>query len=56
LDGLSNDDVVNLNVPTGIPLHYALDPVTLTPARPAVYLDPRAAAAAIEAVANQGKK
>jgi 2,3-bisphosphoglycerate-dependent phosphoglycerate mutase len=56
LDGLSDEAVVALNVPTGIPLHYELDDATLQPARPATYLDPEAAAAAIEAVANQGKK
>jgi 2,3-bisphosphoglycerate-dependent phosphoglycerate mutase len=56
LDGLSDEAVVALNVPTGIPLHYDLDAVTLMPTKPAVYLDPAAAAAAIEAVANQGKK
>jgi 2,3-bisphosphoglycerate-dependent phosphoglycerate mutase len=56
LDGLGNDEVVNLNVPTGIPLHYELDSTTFAPTKPAVYLDPAAAAAAIEAVANQGKK
>ena len=56
LDGLSDDAVVSLNVPTGIPLRYELDPVTLMPSEPAAYLDPAAAAAAIEAVANQGKK
>jgi 2,3-bisphosphoglycerate-dependent phosphoglycerate mutase len=56
LDGLGNDEVVSLNVPTGIPLLYELDPVTLAPSRPATYLDPAAAAAAIEAVANQGKR
>jgi 2,3-bisphosphoglycerate-dependent phosphoglycerate mutase len=56
LDGLSDDEVVSLNVPTGIPLHYDLDPVTLEPARPGAYLDPEAAVAAIEAVANQGQK
>ncbi len=55
LDGMSGEDVVNLNVPTGIPLHYDLDPVTLMPTRPSVYLDPDAAASAITAVANQGK-
>jgi 2,3-bisphosphoglycerate-dependent phosphoglycerate mutase len=47
---------VELNIPTGIPLHYDLDPVTMNPTKPAAYLDPEAAAAAIEAVANQGKK
>jgi 2,3-bisphosphoglycerate-dependent phosphoglycerate mutase len=56
LDGLSDEAVVALNVPTGIPLHYELDDATLLPAQPASYLDPHAAAAAIEAVANQGKK
>ena len=56
LDGISDDDIAGLNIPTGIPLYYELDedfqPVT-TGGR---YLDPDAAAAAIEAVKNQGKK
>ena len=56
LDGLTDDEVVALNIPTGIPLYYDLDPVTMRPTKPAAYLDPEAAAAAIEAVANQGKK
>ncbi len=56
LDGLSDEAVVALNVPTGIPLRYDLDPQTLLPTKPAEYLDPEAAAAAIDAVANQGKK
>jgi 2,3-bisphosphoglycerate-dependent phosphoglycerate mutase len=56
LDGLSDEEVVALNIPTGIPLHYDLDPVTMHPTKPGAYLDPEAAAAAIEAVANQGKK
>jgi len=55
LDGLTDNEVVALNIPTGIPLHYDLDATTLRPARPGAYLDPEAAAAAIEAVANQGK-
>jgi 2,3-bisphosphoglycerate-dependent phosphoglycerate mutase len=55
LDGLSDDAVVALNVPTGIPLRYELDEATLTPTRPADYLDPEAAATSIEAVANQGR-
>ena len=54
LDGLSDEDVLGLNVPTGIPLCYELDDKTLRAARPAAYLDPEAAAVAIEAVANQG--
>jgi len=56
LDGLSDEEVVSLNVPTGIPLRYELDPETLKPMSAGEYLDPQAAAAAIEAVANQGKK
>jgi len=56
LDGLSEQAVVGLNVPTGIPLRYDLD-ADLCPAnRGGTYLDPEAAAAAIEAVKNQGKK
>ena len=56
LDGLSDDAVVSLNIPTGIPLRYELDDRSLRPTGPGEYLDPDAAAAAIEAVANQGKK
>ncbi|MGX7677594.1 phosphoglyceromutase [Jatrophihabitans sp. DSM 45814] len=56
LDKLSGDEVVNLNVPTGIPLRYELDDATLLPLKPGEYLDADAAKAAIEAVANQGKK
>jgi 2,3-bisphosphoglycerate-dependent phosphoglycerate mutase len=56
LDGLTDEAVVALNVPTGIPLRYELDAATLRPSTPGEYLDPEAARAAIEAVANQGKK
>ncbi len=45
LDGLSNEAVVALNVPTGIPLRYELDPLTLMPTKPGEYLDAEAAAA-----------
>ena len=55
LDGISDEEIVGLNVPTGIPLRYELDDKTLQPTRPATYLDPAAAIAAIEAVANQGR-
>ncbi len=55
LDGLSDEAVVSLNVPTGIPLRYELDSTTMVPTGPAEYLDPAAADAAIEQVANQGK-
>ena len=56
LDGLSDEAVVALNVPTGIPLRYELDPDTMHPSGPGEYLDPEAAAASIEAVTHQGKK
>jgi 2,3-bisphosphoglycerate-dependent phosphoglycerate mutase len=46
---------VSLNVPTGIPLRYELDARTMRPTAPGEYLDPAAAAEAIQAVANQGK-
>ena len=56
LDGMGDDEVVGLNIPTGIPLRYDLDD-DLRPVKPGgEYLDPDAAAAAIEAVKNQGKK
>ena len=34
LDGMSDEEVVALNVPTGIPLHYELDAKTMLPTRP----------------------
>jgi 2,3-bisphosphoglycerate-dependent phosphoglycerate mutase len=56
LDKISDEAVVGLNIPTGIPLLYELDD-DLLPATPGGrYLDPEAAAASIEAVKNQGKK
>lgn len=55
LDGISDDAIAELNIPTGIPLHYRLD-ANLKPEDKANYLDPEAAQAAIESVANQGKK
>ncbi len=55
LDGMSEEAVVGLNIPTGIPLLYQLDD-ELRPITPGgEYLDPKAAAAAIQAVANQGR-
>jgi 2,3-bisphosphoglycerate-dependent phosphoglycerate mutase len=56
LDGISDDDIVGLNIPTGIPLLYELDADLQPVTRGGRYLDPAAAAAAIEQVANQGKK
>jgi len=56
LDSISDDSIAALNIPTGIPLRYDLDPVTLRPLTPGgVYLDPTAAADAAAAVANQGR-
>ncbi|GHD88643.1 phosphoglyceromutase [Kocuria marina] len=56
LDGISDDDIAGLNIPTGIPLYYELDQ-NLKPVTPGGrYLDPDAAAESIQAVANQGKK
>ncbi|WP_066368779.1 phosphoglyceromutase [Herbidospora mongoliensis] len=53
LDGISDADIAGLNIPTGIPLRYELD-ADLRPVSSG-YLDPEAAASAIQAVANQGK-
>jgi 2,3-bisphosphoglycerate-dependent phosphoglycerate mutase len=56
LDGISDADIAGLNIPTGIPLYYELD-ANLKPVKSGgEYLDPAAAAEAIAAVANQGKK
>ena len=56
LDAISDADIVNLNIPTGIPLVYRLD-TDLSPIVPGgEYLDPAAAADAAAAVAAQGKK
>lgn len=54
LDGLSEEQVVGLNIPTGQPLRYDLDD-DMHPTNPGgSYLDPEAAAAAAAAVAKQG--
>ncbi len=56
LDNVSDEDIVELNIPTGIPLVYELDD-KLKPVKPRYYLgDAEAAAAAAAAVANQSKK
>ena len=56
LDGMSDADVVSLNIPTGIPLLYEVD-ADLKPTVPGGrYLDPEAAAAGAAAVAAQGAK
>lgn len=56
LDGISDEDIVGVNIPTGIPLRYDLDE-NLKPITPGgTYLDPEAAAAGAAAVASQGAK
>ncbi len=55
LDGMSEEAVVGLNIPTGVPLAYDLDDALRPVERGGRYLDPAAAAAAIEAVKNQGR-
>ena len=56
LDGISDDDIADLNIPTGTPLVYDLDddlrPVEAKPVLERS-LDPAAAAAAAAAVAGQ---
>ncbi|MBI8989954.1 phosphoglyceromutase [Corynebacterium meridianum] len=56
LDGISDEDIAGLNIPTGIPLVYELDEKgnVLNPG--GTYLDPEAAAAGAAAVAAQGGK
>jgi 2,3-bisphosphoglycerate-dependent phosphoglycerate mutase len=55
LDGISDEDIPSLNIPTGMPLVYRLGddlkPLTVG----GEYLDPEAAKVAAEAVANQGR-
>jgi 2,3-bisphosphoglycerate-dependent phosphoglycerate mutase len=54
LDGISDEEIVNLNIPTGIPLIYELDE-ELRPIKNYYLGDADAIRAAQEAVANQGK-
>ncbi len=55
LDGISDADISELNIPTGIPLVYRLGE-DFMPLGPGEYLDPEAAAAGAAAVAAQGAK
>ncbi len=54
LDGISDKDIIELNIPTGIPLVYELDE-QLKPIRSYYLGDPEAAKRAAEAVASQTK-
>jgi 2,3-bisphosphoglycerate-dependent phosphoglycerate mutase len=55
LDGISDQDIAGLNIPTGMPLVYRLDDGLKPLIAGGEYLDPEAAKAAAEAVANQGR-
>jgi 2,3-bisphosphoglycerate-dependent phosphoglycerate mutase len=55
LDHVSDDEIVELNIPTGIPLVYELD-VALKPTRHYYLGDPEAARKAAEAVAKQAAR
>ncbi len=55
LDNISEDEIVGLNIPTGVPLVYELDE-NLKPIRNYYLGDPEEAKRKAEAVANQAKK
>ena len=55
LDNISDQDIVELNIPTGIPLVYELDQ-TLKPLKNYYLGDPEAAKKAADAVAKQGSR
>ena len=55
LDGISDEDIAGLNIPTGMPLVYRLDDDLRPTVAGGEYLDPEAAAEAAAAVANQGR-
>jgi len=54
LDGVTEDEIIGMNVPTGMPLVYELDE-NLKPISRQYLGDPEKVAKAMEAVANQGK-
>ncbi len=54
LDDVPEDEIVHLNIPTGIPLIYELDEA-LHPIRHYYLADPEELQKAVQAVANQGK-
>jgi 2,3-bisphosphoglycerate-dependent phosphoglycerate mutase len=55
LDGMSEADIVEFNIPTGVPILYDLDD-SLAPRGRRFLGDPAAIAAAQEAVRKQGTK
>jgi len=56
LDNVPENEIVELNIPTGIPLVYELDATTLKPLKHYYLATDEEVKKAIEAVANQGKK
>jgi 2,3-bisphosphoglycerate-dependent phosphoglycerate mutase len=54
LDNVSDKDILELNIPTGLPLVYELD-ADLKPIKSYYMGDPEAVKKAMDAVANQGK-
>ena len=55
LDSVSDAEITELNIPTGIPLVYELDDRTLKPLKHYFLGDPEELKAAMEKVASQGK-
>ena len=53
---ISDEEIAEVNIPTGIPLLFNFDDDFEPLVKRGEYLDPEAAAAAAAAVANQGKK
>jgi 2,3-bisphosphoglycerate-dependent phosphoglycerate mutase len=56
LDRLSREELLELNIPTGMPLRYDLDEELTPLVRGGRYLDPRAAAEGAAEVADQGRR
>lgn len=56
IDGISDEDIAKVNIPTGIPLLYEFGDDLKPIKAGGEYLDPEVAKEAIAAVANQGKK
>jgi 2,3-bisphosphoglycerate-dependent phosphoglycerate mutase len=54
LDSVSDEDIVEVNIPTGVPLRYDFDADFKPLVAGGVYLDPEAASAGAAAVAVQG--
>ncbi len=55
LDNVTEQEILKLNIPTGIPLVYELDDETLKPIRHYYLGDPEEIAKAMQSVADQGK-